>query len=123
LKQTRSKKGWTGTWRTDKASDPHRRMKVPWMSEWAERRRERRRKADVLRVANVKGRKMRIWRTVENLWGVKRRRRGEEEKTSLAAWEMAVEMAFAKFHTFHTLLIVRDVVQDLYIHVIYYILK
>lgn len=71
MKQTRSKKGWTGTWSTDKASEPQRRMKVPWMSEWAERRRERRRKADVLRVANVRGRNMRIWRTVENLLGVR----------------------------------------------------
>jgi len=45
------------------------------MMEWAERRRERRRKAEVFNVAKVNGRKMRIWRTVENLWRISRRRR------------------------------------------------
>jgi hypothetical protein len=67
LKQTRSKKGCTGTWRRDNTSEPHSRMSVPCTSECAQRRRERRRKAEVDKVARVNGRKTRICNTVDNL--------------------------------------------------------
>lgn len=40
---------------------------MPCIKEWIERRRDKRRKAGVERVARVKGRNMRICKTVERL--------------------------------------------------------
>lgn len=67
LKQTRSRNGCIGTWRTDNACDPQRRIMVPWMREWMHRRRDKRRKACLERVASVKGRNIRICKAVDSL--------------------------------------------------------
>ncbi len=49
------------------ADEPQRRTSVPWMRECRNSRSERRRNADLESVDSVRGRKMRIWRTVDNL--------------------------------------------------------
>ena len=67
LKQTRRRNEWAGTWRTERTGEPQRSVKVPWMREWMKRRRDRRRKASVDSVDNVRGRKMRICVAVESL--------------------------------------------------------
>lgn len=56
LKVTRRRNGCIGTCMTLRASVPQRRIIVPWMREWRHRRRDRRRKAEVDRVASVNGR-------------------------------------------------------------------
>lgn len=67
LKQTRRRKGCIGTCMMLSAGEPQRRTSVPWMRECRNRRSERRRNADLESVESVRGRKMRIWRTVDNL--------------------------------------------------------
>lgn len=56
-----------GTCMRERAGEPHKRTRVPWMSEWIRSSSESRRKAGVESVERVKGRKMRICRTVESL--------------------------------------------------------
>ena len=67
LKQTRRRKGCIGTCMMLSAGEPQKRTSVPWMSECRNSRRESKRNADVESVESVRGRKMRIWRTVDNL--------------------------------------------------------
>lgn len=69
MNETRMRKNGTGSWRSDRrvGGMDVRSMRVPWMIEWIERRKERRRKAGVERVARVRGRTRRIWRAEESL--------------------------------------------------------
>lgn len=60
LKETSSKNGCIGTWRTERASDPHMRMSVPWMIAWTHNNSDRSKKADLESVARVRGRKINI---------------------------------------------------------------
>ena len=60
LKQTRSRNGCIGTCMMLSAGEPQNSTSVPWMSEWRNRSRESRRKADLESVESVRGRKIRI---------------------------------------------------------------
>ena len=87
LKQTRSRNGCIGTWRTDNACDPQRRIIVPWIREWMHRRRDKRRKACLERVASVNGRNIRICKAVDSLERENELRRNvDAEKNTLLCW-------------------------------------